>query len=426
MPKKQACFDAGTGFAQGTSHGTAAVPLGANTMALSIQNNIASIDAQRNLAATQSRLNSSLSKLSSGYRITTAGDDAAGLAISEKLRSQINGLNQAGRNANDGISMIQTAEGALQQTSAMLQRMRELAVQASNDTLSTSDRASINTEVQQLRTEINDISTQTKFNGLALLTGALTTQQDAATSTAIVGDVLNTNGNATISSIDTSAAAAGETFTFAAGPNAGDIVLTRASDNVSQTINVAAIGAHGAVTLDFGKIGVKLSLQSDVGGKAAADTVTDLTGKTITTLSAGGAANIQVGANASDYMNVGFSQVDISASGMSSLNTALAAFNTTQNATTAQALITAVDSGIDQVNGAAASLGAYQNRLQQVISNLATTSQNLSSSESSIRDVDVAAETARMTKSNILMQAGISVLSQANQVPQMALKLLGG
>jgi flagellin len=394
-------------------------------MPLSIQNNIASIDAQRNLSNTQNRLNSSLSKLSSGYRITTAGDDAAGLAISEKLRSQINGLNQAARNANDGISMIQTAEGAIAQTTSMLQRIRELAVQASNDTLSTSDRAAINTEVQQIRTEINDISTQTKFNGKALLSGSLTTQQDTATSTALVGDVLATNGNASIVSVDTSAAAAGQTFTFAAGPNAGDIVLTRSSDNVSQTINVAAIAAHGAVTLDFGKIGVKLSLQADVGGKAAADVVTDLTGKTIDTQVTGGAANIQVGANATDFMNVGFSEIDISASGMASLNTALTNFNTTQDASTAQALITAVDSGIDTVNAASASLGAFQNRLQQVISNLATTGQNLTASESAIRDVDVAAETARMTKSNILMQAGISVLSQANQVPQMALKLLG-
>jgi flagellin len=392
---------------------------------LSITSNIISLDAQRNLNNTQGQLNNSLEQLSSGYRINTAGDDAAGLAISNQIESQVNGLNQATQNANDGINMIQTAEGALTTTTSILQRMRELAVEGSNSTLSTTDLGDINTELQQLLTQVNAISTQTQFNGQSLLTGALTTSQ-SNTSTALAGDQFNTTGgNATISSVDVSGAAAGATYTLSNNA-AGTLTLTNGTTGVSQTIAIAATAANGSQTLDFGQLGVKIAVGTDAGGKTAAGLITDLTGKTVVTSAGSGAANFQVGANASDTMNVAFSEVDISASGLSALNTALSNFNASQTIGNAQALITAVDTSISSVDTVQAGLGASQNRLADIVSNLTSSSQNLSAADSTIKDTDVAAATANMTKSNILMQAGVSVLAQANQMPQLALKLLGG
>jgi flagellin len=392
---------------------------------ISLTTNVVSLDAQTNLNNTQNMLDHSLQQLSSGYRINTAADDAAGLAISTQLESQVNGLNQASQNANDGINMIQTAEGALQTTTSMLQRMRELAVEASNSTLSSSDLGSINTELQQLSTQVNAISTQTQFNGQTLLSGALTTSQ-SATSTANVGNILSTTGgNASISAVNVSSATAGTTYTFSSA-SAGTLTLTNGTTNVAQTLSTSAIGANGSATLDFSQLGASISLSSDSGGKTAAGLATDLAGKTVVTASGSGAANFQVGANATDTMGVSFSEVDISANGMSALNTALTNFNTTQSVSNAQALITAVDTGISQVDTVNASLGASQNRLQDIVSNLATSSQNLSAADSTIKDTDVAAQTAQMTQENILMQSGISVLAQANQMPQMVLKLLGG
>src|SRR5919198_410581 len=161
-------------------------------MGMRINTNVEAFNAQRNLSTTAANYARSVEKLSSGLRINRAGDDAAGLSISEKLRAQIKGLGQAQRNAQDGISMIQTAEGALSEVHSMLQRMRELAVQASNDTLSSTDRAAVNTELQQLKAEVNSISSRTKFNGQALLTGSLVTSQSGGT--VQVGAQFNTTG----------------------------------------------------------------------------------------------------------------------------------------------------------------------------------------------------------------------------------------
>jgi flagellin len=212
-------------------------------MSMSIRSNISSLDAQRNLSSTQMQLDQSLARLSSGYRISNAADDAAGLAISEKLRSQIRGLNQAARNAQDGISMIQTAEGAMGEVHSMLQRMRELAVQSANDTLTTSDRTAVNTELVQLQAEMNGISSRTTFNGKSLLTGSLVTAQSGGT--ASVGAQFNTTGgNSSISSIDVSAGKAGDTYTFSGSGTS--LTLTRSSDNVSQTIDVSAASPPAA------------------------------------------------------------------------------------------------------------------------------------------------------------------------------------
>src|SRR5579883_1398500 len=383
-----------------------------------INHNLFALDAQRNLSLTQMSLSKSVERLSSGLRINRAADDAAGLSISEKLRAQINGLDQASRNAQDAISMIQTGEGGLNEVHSMLQRMRELAVEASNDTLSDADRANINSELQQLLAEINNIANTTQFNGKYLLNGSLVTQLGGtAGSDLVVGDLLATGGNAMVTKIDVSGAKAGDTYTFSSSA-AGTITLTRASDNASQTLN-------------FSQLGVSVTLQTDAAGKTAADIITDLTAAandTIVTTGGSSNANYQIGANASDFINVAFVNVGTSGSGvnaaMSALNTALGNFNTTQSVSNAQALITAVDGAITFVNSVRSTLGAYQNRLEHTIANLGVSHENLTASESRIRDADIAEEMANFTRDQILQQAGTAILAQANQVPQGVLTLL--
>jgi flagellin len=399
---------------------------------LSIRTNVTSLDAQRNLSNTENDLNSALSHLSSGFRITSASDDAAGLAISENLKSQVTGANQAVRNAQDGISMVQTAEGGMSEQTAMLQRMRELGVEGANDTLSGSDRSNINAELQQLQSEFNAESQRTRFNGQTLLSGSLSTQASATGTVQTGGQLNTTGGNASVGSIDVSGAKAGDTYTLSSAA-AGTVTLTRASDNVAQTITLGAIGANGSSNLSFSSLGVNFAVSSDGAGKTAAGLATDLAGGTITTAaaSAGSSATLQIGANASDAINVSFGKVSIDATttGFTALNSALATFNTassTNSATAAnsQDLITAVDTALAQISASRANLGAVQNRLGHAINNLQVTSENLAASQSRITDVDVAAETANMTSAQVRAQAGVSVLAQANQIPQMALKLL--
>ncbi len=274
-------------------------------MAVIINTNVASLNAQRNLNKSQLGLNRSMQRLSSGLRINSAKDDAAGLAISDRMTSQIRGLNQASRNAQDGISLAQTAEGALVETTNLLQRMREISVQSANDTNSSEDRTSLQAEFKQLQQEIQRISDNTEFNGRTLLNGS---------------------------------AASG--LTFHVGANAGETI----------TVSVANMGvASLGVTSTDASIGT----QSD-----------------------------------------------------------------------ANAAITTIDTAIGSVDSERGNLGAKMNRLESTIANLSNVSENLSASRSRIMDADIAQETSAMTKNNILQQAGISVLSQANQSTQLALGLL--
>lgn len=274
-------------------------------MALTINTNVASLNAQRNLGVSQSNLAKSMQRLSSGLRINSAKDDSAGLAISDRMTAQIRGLNQAARNANDGISMAQTAEGALQETTNLLQRMRELAVQGANDTNNATDRGSIKGEIDQLVKELDRIATSTKFNGTALIDGSLT-------------------GGAT----------------FQVGANSG----------ADQVISFAISGA----------------------------TSTDL----------------------------GVSALAVDASG------------------SAQTSIEAIDGALAKVDEIRGGLGAVQNRFESTIANLNNSAENISAARSRIMDADIAQETSAMTKSNILQQAGVAILAQANQAPQLALSLL--
>ncbi|MBM4060575.1 MAG: flagellin FliC [Planctomycetes bacterium] len=275
-------------------------------MGLRVNTNSASINAQRNLASVTERLSGNFRRLSTGLRISTAADDAAGLAISERLRSQVRSLDQAKRNANDGISLVQTAEGALNEVSSILTRLRELAIQASNGAVSNADKETLDEEFQSLVNEVNRIGRSTEFSGIKLLDGS----------------------------------SSSVSFQVGFGTTAGiDTIAVSLSPALSTT----------------------LSLQSlDIGSGGATTTA-----------------------------------------------------------------ITSIDTAINTISSLRGSLGAIQNRLGSTINNLAITVENLSAAESRIRDVDVAYETAQLTRNSILQQASISVLSQANTLPQSALRLLG-
>ncbi len=392
-----------------------------------IYNNVNAVNAQRNLSITGFALAKSIEKLSSGLRINRAADDAAGLSISEKLRAQIRGVQQAMRNAQDGVSMIQTAEGALNEVHSMLQRMRELAVQAANDTLTTEDRQAIDAELQNLREEINAIANRTTFNGKQLLTGSLVTQLDTANSTVNVGFVVQSGTNTSVTALDVSGATPGQTFTFT---DLGNGQLQLSNGTVSQTITVGAITADGSITLNFDQLGIRLTISS-VDGETGANVAAGLGGQTIVTSSSGGSANFQVGPNSGHFYLVSFQDTRVQSTGpLSGLHTALNAFTTSlsgtnsQQVSAAQGLVTAVDNAIGYVNNVRSNLGAAQNRLEHTIANLGVQNENLIASESRIRDVDMAAEMVTFTRNQILQQAGMAVLAQANAIPQSVLSLL--
>ncbi len=396
-------------------------------MGLQINTNVMAINAQHMLAMNSAKYAKALERLSSGLRINRAADDAAGLAVSEKLKAQVRGTEQASRNAQDGISMIQTGEGALVEVDDMLQRMRELAVEAANGTLGQSDLGQINQELQQLQAEVTAVAQRTQFNGQMLLSGSLVTTQGAASTVKVGGQYNTTGGNASIVAVDVSKAMPNATFNLSS-PAAGQLTLTNAATNVSQTITLANLAANSTGTLNFSQLGVSIQVSTDAGGKTAAGLATDLAGGSVVTAAGSGSAQFQVGANAGDTITVNFARIDLTgASGNVSLDalaTALNNFNAAQNATNASALITAVDGALNAVNTQRASLGAFQNRLEHNINSLAVADTNLNASESRIADADVAQETTNMVSAQILVQAGESVLSQANQAPQGALSLL--
>jgi flagellin len=403
---------------------------------LSIRSNAASNSAQKNMSTVSNNLQKSMERLSSGFRINRAGDDAAGLAISEKLKAQVGGLMQAARNSGDGISMVQTAEGGMEEIQNMMQRMRELAVSASNDTLGTGERMNIAQELDALRQEANNVANRTKFNGIGLLTGQLSGTSAGVTGTDLIAtDTLTTGAVATISALDVAGAAAGRTFKFTSAAAGAGITLTDQTTGQAHTIlAVGGLTAGGSQTLDFGQLGVKISMTS-AGTKTGANTVTDLldaTNDTIVTSTSGGAASLQSGANAGDVTTVTFADVRLNAGSnatLQALYTNIGTFATAGGASATQAnasaLITTLDTALDFISTERAKLGAAQNRLEYSISSVTSQAGNLEASNSRIRDVDVAAESGAMARSNVLMQAGVSVLSQANQIPQLALKLLG-
>jgi len=404
-----------------------------------IYNNINAVNAQRNLSITGFALAKSIEKLSSGLRINRAADDAAGLSISEKLRAQIRGVQQAMRNAQDGVSMIQTAEGALNEVHSMLQRMRELAVQAANDTLTTEDRNAILGELQALQTEIDSIVDRTTFNGKQLLNGSLVTTVDPSSDLQVGTTVTDGADSGHIIALDVSAARPGEIYEFSYDANTSRLTLTRQSDNAEQYIDLSAVAPAGlsagdSLELNFSALGVKLTVTS-TGGFTDTDAIGNaFDTRSITTGSGGGAANMQVGPNSTHAFNINFSDVRITggtasemtglASAISALQTAIQNKDNSAQVTAAQGLINAADTAISYVNSVRSELGAVQNRLEHTIANLGVQNENLTASESRIRDVDMAAEMVTFTRNQILQQAGVAVLAQANAIPQSVLQLL--
>ena len=401
-------------------------------MGMRINTNIEAFDAQRNLSITASSYARSVQKLSSGLRINTAADDAAGLSISEKLRAQVRGLAQAQRNAQDGISMIQTGEGALNEVHSILQRMRELSVQASNGTLTSSDQTAISTELTQLSTEIDRIGNTTQFNSKTLLDNSLNTTVSAG-SGLLQGQILSTSG-AVVSRLDVSNATASHTFSITGSGTT--LTLTDTTTNVAQSLTVSTLsGSTTSETLNFSTLGVSLTLSGCSASTTAANLVGDLVAKsTIQTATTGGSVTFQIGANANQTMAVSMSDTRASAignaGGYASLSAAVSAFASAVTAGTgasaAQNLMQSIDQAVTDVSNNRSTLGAAQNRLEHTIANLGVAQENLTASESRIRDVDMAAEMVSFTKTNILQQAGQAILAQANQAPSGVLSLLRG
>jgi flagellin len=504
---------------------------------LTINSNVSSLIAQNNLSQTTNNLQQSYERLSSGLRINSAKDDAAGLAISERFTSQIRGLQQAQRNANDGISLAQTAEGALDETTNALQRMRELAIQSANSTNSASDREALQAEVNELQQEINRIANNTTFNNQNILDGSLTDAQfqvgananetinvsvDAASTSDLgsfaIEDATAYNTTATTglgSAAGTtetvgadSNVIAGQTLTVRSGGetanvtvNAGDTAkeIAAAVNNETGTTGVSANATTEATlsSLSFasGTSGtVEFTLKSSGGGSASisadvsqsdmtalAEAINAEAGKTgitaevgsdlstisltssegedirienfndpagndnATTLDVAGYDGNAVSLNDGDGGATGadstsvvgkveFSSSDSFAVDSTSLFDSTSITATEKNVdgvdissvSGSNDAISVLDSAIQQVSGIRANLGAVQNRFESTISNLASTTENLSASRSRILDADIAQETAKLTQNNIRQQAGTAILQQANQQPQLALQLLGG
>jgi flagellin len=402
-----------------------------NTMGLRINQNIAANNAYRNLSVTDGQMQKSLEKLSSGFRINRAADDAAGLSISEGLRGQIGGLKVAVRNAQDGISVVQTAEGALTETHAILQRMRDLAVQASNGgSQDAAAHTAADTEFQQLNLELDRIANTTAFGTQKLLDGSF-------------GSSVNATGTVTVAAGNTLTTTATETFvlTYAkngvTAPVTGTVsVLAQTADTAAQyqaalqtAVNLVSTtngGAAGDITVkvsDTGDNVWKVGLQSSVVSSLTTDpTLAPSLGvPTVTALAPSGVGGtFQVGANnnTNEQISVSISKMD-----STTLGTKPAVLTSTASA---QAALTLVDAAIGSVSTTRAGLGAYQNRFEHTINNLNVTVENLSASESRIRDTDMASEMVQFTKSSILSQAGTAMLAQANQAPQSVLQLLRG
>ncbi|PNR94880.1 MULTISPECIES: flagellin [Petrotoga] len=385
-----------------------------------INHNISALNAWRSMDQVNQSMGKTLEKLSSGLRINRAGDDAAGLAISEKMRGQIKGLDTAVKNAQDSISLIQTAEGALTETHSILQRMRELSVQAASDTNTNVDRNQIQLELDQLRDEIDRISRTTEFNTMKLLDGKIESFRGSEDIKVVTGGNINVEAGL----ISGSTAVEG-TYVVEVGQLSGtettalDVKITQITAG-GQTSTIVTLGA-GAATI--GGISFKWESStfaiSDFGGSLPKNEIVD--SAVVRVEAANTAANqlvLQIGANEGHNIVLGIDDMSSKALGLT--EDSLKA--TDQDS--AERSIMVVDAAIHKVSTARASLGAVQNRLEHTISNLGVASENLTAAESRIRDADMAKEMMDFTKQQILLQASNAMLAQANTIPQNVLQLL--
>ncbi|MFL0350642.1 flagellin [Stenotrophomonas lactitubi] len=384
-------------------------------MAQVINTNTMSLNAQRNLSTSGSSLATTIQRLSSGSRINSAKDDAAGLAISERFGTQIRGTDVAIRNANDGISLAQVAEGSLTEIGNNLQRIRELSVQSSNATNSDSDRKALQAEVTQLVSEIDRVAKQSEFNGTKLLDGSFSSQLFQVGANAGQAIAIDKTVDAKAGSLGTTKFAADVT---------GSAIAPAAADGsiAGLTINAIAIDKveykNGATGADIAK-SLATAINAKIGESGVYATV-------------GGTAKDQVvlsSVKAEKDLVVGGT---ITGSGLTAATTTAAATGTSSvvqsldvtSVKGAQQALEIVDKALGSINNTRADLGAIQNRFTSVVANLQTSSENLSSSRSRIKDTDFAKETAELTRTQILQQAGTAMLAQANQVPQGVLSLL--
>ncbi|MRH30044.1 flagellin [Microbacterium sp. SYP-A9085] len=383
-------------------------------MGMQINTNVSALNAYRNLASTQNDLSKSLEKLSSGLRINRAADDAAGLAISEGLRSQVNGLNVAARNAQDGISVIQTAEGSLTEVHSILQRLRDLSVQAGNDSNNAKSREAITSEATQLVSELGRIGDATNFNGIKLLDGSanLTFQVgangDAASQIGVNLSSANVKGIAASLSVG-SGGAQFDVLTPTTVTGAQAFSITNA-DGSTSTVNVT-LGAAGTYKT-VQDVADALNSSGSFNGSLNAR-VNDSNQLVVSSLT--GASVVGGGTAGTDATSgTGFSASTQIAAGSLDFS----------SATGAAAAITLIDTQITSISGARADLGAIQNRFESTINSLNVSAENLSAAESRIRDTDMASEMVKFTAKNILSQAGTAMLAQANQANQGVLQLL--
>ena len=501
-------------------------------MSMTINTNIAALNAQRNLGKTQGMLNQSLQRLSSGLRINSAKDDAAGLAISDRMTVQIRGLNQAARNANDGISLAQTAEGAMQESGNILQRMRELAVQSANDTNSSSDRANLQKEVVQLQDELNRIASQTSFNGQKILDGTFTgakfhvgafadesisvsignasaTNMGAYTTTSIlnigalagttdtdtngvVGDTVTVSGN--LGSSDVTYAGDATAAEIAAGINnvEGDTGVSATAKTTADMKLAAGVAVGEALSFELSTVDGSGTAQGSVvtishtltsttdysGLRDAINAESASTGVVASLNTAAGSLtltnddghNIVIGAvsngtNDDDVFDVGPTagtfassqtlkndattatnvdtiaiggQVSMSSSKSFAVTGTVATFAAADLAGTLSSVadvdvstqtgsnsaLNVIDEALSFISSTRADLGAVQNRFESTIANLQSVSENVSAARARIMDADFAAETANLTKAQVMQQAGVAMLAQANMLPQTVLALL--
>jgi flagellin len=446
-------------------------------MALVLNTNLNSLVAQNNLTTNGGKLATSLQQLSSGMRINTAADDAAGFAITQSMTSQINGINQAGRNANDGVSLAQTASGALQEVTNDLQTMRNLAVQSLNATNSATDRADLNAQFQQLKKDIDSVASQTQFNGVNLLdgtfqgasfqvganagqtitvasigsskssaigsfysgalstiTGIVTTSSGKALTPAAAGvqGVYNATGLAATTDLGTAVAGSTVTLTATVDGTAyttDAITLTgnTATDlkSTAAAINQAISPAGGLVaTVNSAGTGIDISGTADPGAGHLVDlavaSAADASGNAITVTTTGTAVLKDMGVSSS--ITIGTSKT---AAGVASV-TANAYLSTldVKSVDNSNKVLVSIDAALQQLATSSAQLGAYQNRFQAAIQGLATTGTNLTAARGQIQDTDYAAATAQLAKAQILQQASTAMVAQANTIPQNILTLL--
>ena len=396
-------------------------------MGMFINTNVAAINAQRNLSITSAKMGKALEQLSSGLRINRAADDAAGLAISEKMRSQIRGMQQGMRNAQDGVSMIQTAEGALDEVHAILQRMRELTVQAGSTILSSSDRNAVGEELLTLRQEIDNIASRTRFNGLDLLDGSLSVTAGGTLQGLVTVDA----GVTVTTTVDANDSDPADVFTTTT-PGASQITVTNTTKNIAQTLT--AVNMTGTLgekqVLDFDAVGIKLTLEvtgAGAGPFTSAAYATAAAGATLTT-SGTGSATFRVGADVGDDVTVAFSDLrstNLGDAGNGFLSALVATNNSVGTVADADKVLASVDQAIGEVSTQRAKLGAAQNQMESAIKSVGVSVENLTASESRIRDADIAMVSSELVTRQIMQQAGIAVLAQANAAPQAVLALIG-